>query len=54
MATDPRVQEKLELLEAEARVSPEVRRRIAKDNSGMWIAGIVLILVIGWVAHGNY
>ncbi|WP_316159635.1 MULTISPECIES: hypothetical protein [unclassified Bradyrhizobium] len=51
---DPRVQKKLELLEAEGAVAPEVRRRIAKDNSGMWIAGIVLILVIGWLAHGNY
>jgi hypothetical protein len=51
---DARTQKKLDLLEAKARVPQEVRREIVKDTYGMWIAGIVLCLVIGWLTHGNY
>jgi hypothetical protein len=52
MITDPRVKHEVELLEAEGRVSPEVRRQIASDNTRMWIAGIALVLFIGWLTHG--
>jgi hypothetical protein len=51
---DPRVQKKLDLMEAEAAVPQEVRRAIVKDNSLMWIGTIVVCLVIGWLTHGNY
>jgi hypothetical protein len=37
MLTDQRVKRELELLEAEAKVSPEIRRRIVNDHLGMWV-----------------
>jgi hypothetical protein len=47
--TDQRVKRELELLEAEAKVPPEIRRRIVNDHIGMWLAAIAFLIVAHFV-----
>ncbi len=49
MMTDQRAKRELELLEAVAKVPPEVRRRIVKDYIGVWLAAIAFLIMAHFV-----
>jgi hypothetical protein len=46
---DPKVQRKLELSEAAARVPQDVRRHIINDHIGMWVAAFIVLAISKFV-----